>query len=80
MLQNDEVDQLSASAHTSAETLKPFQLQQGGTTSGPNIQFSHLDYRESPSPYRDSLPFGVQKRADLHNAVRIADSEIGYLC
>ena len=71
--QNEEAGQ----SHPSTEKSLP---SQGGNTSGLNLQFSHLEYRESPSPYRDSLPFGVQKRADLYNAVRIADSEIGYLC
>ncbi len=70
LLQNEEAGQSSEKSLPS----------QGGNASGLNLQFSHLEYRESPSPYRDSLPFGVQKRADLHNAVRIADSEIGYLC
>eukprot|EP00291_Cryptomonas_curvata_P020670 CAMPEP_0172163128 /NCGR_PEP_ID=MMETSP1050-20130122/7097_1 /TAXON_ID=233186 /ORGANISM="Cryptomonas curvata, Strain CCAP979/52" /LENGTH=266 /DNA_ID=CAMNT_0012833279 /DNA_START=277 /DNA_END=1073 /DNA_ORIENTATION=- len=72
--QNEEAGQ--SSTHAATEKSLP---SQGGNTTGLNLQFSHLEYRESPSPYRDSLPFGVQKRTDLHNAVRIADSEIGYL-
>ena len=70
-MQTEEVSQASAQLHCSE---KPHAVSSSQSFGSSNPQpYSHVEYRET-------LPFGVQKRADMHNAVRLANSEIGYLC